>query len=72
MNSIIRTPIDLDRLQRRAHHPQAGATLLFCGDVRNHSDGKEVVALEYEAHESMALKQINAIVEETQKSLETT
>ncbi len=70
MNSITRDPIDLDSLRQRSHHPKAGAMLLFCGDVRNHSEGKPVEALEYEAHQSMALKQINEIVEEAQKRWE--
>ncbi|MBF0276917.1 MAG: molybdenum cofactor biosynthesis protein MoaE [SAR324 cluster bacterium] len=70
MNSVTRDPINLDSLRQRAHHPKAGAVLLFCGDVRNHSEGKQVEALEYEAHESMALKQINDIVEEAGKRWE--
>lgn len=64
MNSITRDPIDIEAIRRRAHHPKAGAMLLFCGDVRNHSEGKEVVSLIYDAHPSMALKQINDIVQE--------
>ena len=64
MNTITRDTIDLDALQARAHHPQAGAMLLFCGDIRNHNESKAVVALEYEAQESMALKQIDEIVAE--------
>ena len=64
MNAITRDPIDLNAMQSRAHHPQAGAMLLFCGDIRNHSEGKSVVALEYEAKESMALKQIDETVKE--------
>lgn len=67
MNSVTRNAIDLQSLQQRAHHPKAGAMLLFCGDIRNHSEGKAVTALEYEAHESMALKQINDIVQEAQR-----
>ncbi|MBF0286656.1 MAG: molybdenum cofactor biosynthesis protein MoaE [SAR324 cluster bacterium] len=70
MNLVTRTPIDLENLRFRAHHPKAGAMLLFCGDVRNHSNGKEVIALEYEAHETMALKQIDDIVKEAQQRWE--
>ncbi len=70
MNSVTRNPIDLEDLRHRAHHPQAGAMLLFCGDVRNHSDGREVIALEYEAHEKMALKQIDDIVDEARQRWE--
>lgn len=70
MNAVTRDPIDLNHLQQRAHHPKAGAMVLFCGDIRNHSEGKAVTALEYEAHESMALKQINDIIEAAQKRWE--
>ena len=70
MNSITRDPIDLNALQTRAHHPQAGAMILFCGNIRNHSDGKAVVALEYEAQESMALRQIDETVAEACKRWE--
>ena len=70
MNRVTREAIDLNGLQQQAHHPKAGAMVLFCGDIRNHSAGKVVTALEYEAHESMALKQINDIVEEAQRRWE--
>ena len=60
-NSITRTPIDTQAMCQRGRHPKAGAWLLFCGDIRNHSEGKTVLYLEYESHESMALKKINEI-----------
>jgi len=67
MNQIIRDPIDIENLRQKAHHPKAGAMILFCGDIRNHSEERSVVSLEYEAHESMALKQIDDIVAEANK-----
>ncbi len=66
-NTIVRAPIDLEGLRRRAMHPKAGAVLVFYGDVRNHSHGREVLLLEYEAHETMALRQINRIADEARK-----
>ena len=65
--SVVRDVIDLEGLRRRAQHPQAGAVIIFCGDVRNHSQQKKVSYLEYEARESMALKQISRIIEEAQQ-----
>ncbi len=65
--SIVREVIDLEALRLRVQHPQAGAVLIFYGDIRNHSQQQEVSYLEYEAHESMALKQISQVVEEAQK-----
>jgi len=68
--SIVRDEIDLEEMRRRAQDPQAGAVLIFCGDVRNHSQKQEVSFLEYEAHERMALKQITKIIEQAQKKWE--
>jgi molybdopterin synthase catalytic subunit len=33
-------------------HPRAGARVVFCGVVREHDHGREVVSLDYEAHPS--------------------
>ena len=41
--SIVRDEIDLEDLRRRAQDPQAGAVLIFCGDVSNHSQEKDVL-----------------------------
>ena len=68
--SIVRDEIDLEGLRRRAQDPQAGAVLIFCGDVRNHSQEQDVSFLEYEAHERMALKQITKIIEQSQQKWE--
>ena len=68
--SVVRNVIDLEGLRARAPHPQAGAVIIFCGDVRNHSQQKEVSYLEYEAHETMALKQISRIIDEAQQKWE--
>jgi molybdopterin synthase catalytic subunit len=57
-------PLNLVALLSLAHHPQAGAIVLFSGEVRNNSLGKEVTYLEYEAHHTMATTMINAIVAE--------
>lgn len=57
---------DLDVLQlfSLAHDPKAGAIVLFSGEVRDNSAGKEVSYLEYEAFEAMAVKMIQEIVAE--------
>ena len=68
--SIVRDEIDLEGLRRRAQAPRAGAVLIFCGDVRNHSLEQDVSFLEYEAHERMALKQITKIIEQAQQKWE--
>ena len=68
--SIVRNEIDLEGLRRRVQAPQAGAVLIFCGDVRNHSQKKDVSFLQYEANERMALKQITKIIKQAQKKWE--
>ena len=65
--SIAREPINFEAMRRRALYPQAGAVLIFFGDIRNHSEGRDVKALEYEAHDSMALKQMNEVADAAQQ-----
>jgi MoaE-MoaD fusion protein len=65
-------------LFRLTHHPlepgpladlvrrdEAGAIALFYGVVRNHNEGRQVERLEYEAHESMAVRMMRQVAEET-------
>ena len=68
--SIVREVIDLEALRLRVQHPQAGAVLIFYGDIRNHSLHQKVSYLEYEAHENMALLQISKVVNEAQRKWE--
>jgi molybdopterin synthase catalytic subunit len=44
-----------------------GAVALFYGVVRNHSEGRDVERLEYEAHESMALRKMREAADETRR-----
>lgn len=57
-------PINLAGVLSKAHRPGAGAVVLFSGETRDHSHGKAVWYLEYEAHPSMAAKMIRAILQE--------
>lgn len=59
--------LDIAALRASCVRPEAGAVLVFTGNVRNHSHGKNVLYLEYEAHESMAAKTIRAIVDEARQ-----
>lgn len=56
------TSLDVVALLAQAHHPRAGAIVLFSGEVRNHNNGMNVDYLEYEAHEAMASKMIRQII----------
>ena len=63
---LSREPLDGTALRRAVSDDGAGAVLVFEGVVRDHGDGVEgVVALEYEAHPTMAEKLIAAIAAET-------
>jgi len=44
-----------------------GGVVLFLGQTRDNSRGEKVSALEYEAYESLALKQMEKIAAEAQK-----
>lgn len=58
------SPLNLVELLRMAHNPNAGAVVLFSGEVRINSAGKEVSYLEYEAHSTLASKMIERILYE--------
>jgi molybdopterin synthase catalytic subunit len=45
----------------------SGGVVLFLGQVRDHSRGEKVIGLEYEAYESLALKQMEKIATETRQ-----
>ncbi len=50
-------------LLKAAHHPGAGAVVLFSGEVRDNNRGKEVAYLEYESHAPLAAKMIAEILQ---------
>lgn len=49
-------------LLAEAHHPGAGAVVLFSGEVREANRGKRVAFLEYEAHAPLAAKMMDEIL----------
>ncbi len=56
-------PLSLEEVYQLADEPANGSVVLMSGMVRNQTDGKSVVYLEYQAYEPMALeifKQIRA------------
>lgn len=60
-------PIDGQALATLVRRDDDGAIALFYGVVRNHSEGRDVERLEYEAHESMALRKMREVAEETKR-----
>lgn len=61
---VSKEPLDLPLIMTHMHHPGAGAIVLFSGETRDQSRGKDVAYLEYEAHESIASSMIDAILKE--------
>lgn len=57
-------PINIAAMLEGAHHPGAGAVVLFSGETRDNNQGRSVTHLDYEAQESMANKMIGEILNE--------
>ncbi|WP_111718667.1 molybdenum cofactor biosynthesis protein MoaE [Homoserinimonas sp. OAct 916] len=47
---ITAEPIDEAAVRRAVEAPESGALVLFCGVVRNHDGGRNVLSLDYRAH----------------------
>lgn len=67
MTYLTDDPIDSAALAREVVRPSDGAYVLFEGIVRNHSDGKEVESIFYDAYRPMAEKEIGAIIDDVRK-----
>ena len=57
-------PLDPQRLVAAIRKDESGAVALFYGVARNHSDGRPVLALEYEAYPALAEKKLRSVAEE--------
>jgi molybdopterin synthase catalytic subunit len=64
MIALVSTPIDVGALLERCSDPAAGGLVLFVGRVRDHTHGRAVVRLEYEAYPAMAEKELSRLVDE--------
>jgi molybdopterin synthase catalytic subunit len=70
--TISREPIDTSGLVGRVRSDADGAVILFTGVVRNHHEGRQVVALRYEAYEAMASEKLRAICASVASTYEVT
>jgi molybdopterin synthase catalytic subunit len=61
------TPVDIAALFALAHHPQAGAVVMFSGETRKSAAGREVVSLDFEAHVPIATKMMAALLKEAKQ-----
>ncbi|MFI5309499.1 MAG: molybdenum cofactor biosynthesis protein MoaE [Polyangiales bacterium] len=58
------TPLSIDEVLAAVRAPGVGAEVLFVGSVRDHADGKAVARLDYEAHPSMAEREMTRVLTE--------
>jgi len=58
---LVREPIDMVALARHIRAPEDGATVTFDGFVRDHSQNRPTLYLDYEAYESMAVTKMREI-----------
>lgn len=62
--AIAFAPLSLEEVYRLADDPANGAVVVMSGTVRNQTDGKLVLFLEYQAYEPMALEVFRKIAVE--------
>ena len=67
---IVREPIDRESVVKRLKRPEDGAVVIFDGVVRNHTRGRHTLYLDYEAYETMALKQMESLAREARPRFE--
>ena len=64
MERIVKTPIDARSTIARIERDEAGAILTFAGTVRNRHRGRDVIAIDYHAYESMAARELEKLERE--------
>ena len=64
--NVVARALDTDALLREVADAQRGATALFVGTVRSENDGREVIAIEYSAYESMAEREMSTVLTEAE------
>jgi MoaE-MoaD fusion protein len=61
---IVSERIDTQAFLTKIKRPADGAVVVFEGTVRDNSRGRHTLFLDYEAYEEMALKQMNALIDQ--------
>jgi len=62
--SLISTPLDITGCENNIRSVTSGGEVIFVGTVRHKNRGKNVIRLEFEAFEPMALKELHKIAGE--------
>ncbi|HSS95473.1 MAG TPA: molybdenum cofactor biosynthesis protein MoaE [Terriglobales bacterium] len=63
--AIVREKIDTQKIVDEIKQPEDGAVVVFEGIVRNNTRGRRTLYLDYEAYESMALKQMQTLADQS-------
>ena len=61
MVRLTHEPIDFTKLTEEVRSSQAGAVVLFLGTVREMTDGRRTLALDYEAYPDMAVAKMEEL-----------
>jgi molybdopterin synthase catalytic subunit len=64
MIELTYAPLDAETIARKVMRPSDGGLVVFSGVVRNHSEGQDVLYLEYEAYQEMALPKLQQVASE--------
>jgi molybdopterin synthase catalytic subunit len=67
MIQLTTVPIDTTELVDAARHPDAGAVVLFLGTTRELTNGRQTVALDYEAYREMAERRLAELESEARR-----
>ncbi len=61
---ILEKPLILEKCYEFVQHHAAGGNAIFVGTVRNQTQGKEVLRLEFESYIPMAIKEMQKIADQ--------
>lgn len=62
LSAIREAPLSVDECMAAVAHPSAGAVATFTGVVRDHADGRAVARLDYEAHPTLAEREMRQVL----------
>ncbi len=67
---LVQDPLDVQAIAAQVSRPEAGAVVLFVGNVRNHNDGQKVERITYFSYRRMARLRLERIVRELESAQE--
>jgi molybdopterin synthase catalytic subunit len=67
MVAITQSELDIKVITEEVYNDQSGAVSVFVGNVRNATNGRNVLRLEFETYEKMALLEMRKIVDKAKE-----